>query len=198
VLAALIWLICPAPELRHRPGWRVEADPIQTDGPPEPLGKILNYDVTAVASYEITARVLGTKRYWGDHQKLAPYDVALGWGPMSDQVVIDQLEFSQGNRFFFYHWAQQPPIPLPEIVRHASNHHVISANRKVASAVADLRRGQCVRMRGRLVNVTRPDGFHWNTSTTRSDNGNGACEIFYVEEITVADELPAARVIATK
>jgi len=196
LVAALVWLVCPAPELRHPPGGRVAAQPRQIDGPPEALGKVGDYDLTAVARYEITARVLSTKHYWTNHQKLVPYDVALGWGPMSDQAVLDQLEISQGNRFFFYRWWQQPPLPVPEIVAHASNHHVISANREVASAVARLRRGQCVHLRGRLVNVTRTDGFHWNTSTTRSDSGNGACEIFYVEEIAVADELPVDRTLA--
>ena len=196
LITALIWLVCPAPELRRPPGWRTNVEPMQMDAPPVPIGKIRDYDLTAVAQYEITARVLGTKRYWSREGKLVPYDVALGWGPMSDQAVLDQLKISQGNRFFFYQWQRQPPIPIAEIVRHASNHHIISANREVASAVAQLQRGQCVRLRGRLVNVSRPDGFSWNTSTTRADSGNGACEIFYVEEIRVVEESPANQTLA--
>lgn len=188
LLGTLVWWIWPGSALRHPPGVRVDAEPAQSDCAPRFLNQIRDYSITAVASYELSARVLHTKRYWADAADLVPYDVALGWGPMSDQAVLDQLEISQGNRFFFYQWRNQPPIPLPEIVRHAANNHVIAANPEVASAVSRLRRGQFVQMRGFLVNVAKGNGFHWNTSTTRDDNGNGACELFYVEAISVSDE----------
>ena len=188
ILGALVFWIFPAPELRHPPGVRIEVEPVQTELPPCPVGRIGDYQLTAVARYEVCARVLHTKRYWADHSRLVPYDVALGWGRMSDQAVLDRLEISQGNRFFFYQWRDQPPIPVQEIATHAANNHVIAANPDVATAVRRLRAGQFVTMRGYLVNVTRPDGFHWNTSLTRNDDGNGACEVFYVEAITVSDE----------
>ncbi|MGB8169559.1 MAG: hypothetical protein WCF18_18810 [Chthoniobacteraceae bacterium] len=188
ILGLLVWWICPPGELRHPPGVRIDIEPVQGELPPRPLGKVHGYDLTAVTTYEVNARVLHTKHYWADGNDLVPYDVALGWGPMSDQRVLDQLEISQGNRFFFYQWRDQPPLPLPEIICHAANNHVIAANAEVAAAVRHLRRGQFVQMRGYLVNVTRPDGFHWNTSLTRVDNGNGACEVFYVEAITVTDD----------
>lgn len=188
LLGALIWLVCPDSGLRHPPGVRVDETPVQEDCTPKSLGSFHGYDLTAVAGYALSARVLHTKRYWADHDDLVPYDVALGWGRMSDQAVLDALEISQGNRFFFYQWRDQPPIPLGEIIEHAANNHVIAANAGVAAAVRRLRRGQFVQMRGYLVNVSRPDGFHWNTSTTRTDNGNGACEVFYVEAIQVSDE----------
>jgi hypothetical protein len=111
---------------------------------------------------------------------------------MSDQAVLDQLDISQSNRFFFYQWSEAPPIPPGEIMRTAANVHVISANRTVAAAVSRLRPGQLVAMRGYLVNVTGPNGFHWNTSLTRDDSGDGACEVFYVQELLVSNEpLPA-------
>ncbi len=188
ILGLLIWWVCPPGEVRHPPGVRVEALPEQSEFPPRPLGRVHGYDLTAVASYQVSARVLHTKRYWADADDLVPYDIALGWGPMSDQGVLDQLELTQGNRFFFYQWREQPPLPLPEIVCHAANNHVIAANSDVAAAVRRLRPGQFVQMRGYLVNVSRPDGFHWNTSVSRTDNGKGACEVFYVEAIVVNNE----------
>lgn len=188
VFALLIWWICPPAELRHPPGVRIDSEPAQSELPAKLLGEVHGYHLTAVASYALNARVLHTKHYWADANDLVPYDIALGWGPMSDQRVLDQLDISQGNRFFFYEWRHEPPIPLSEIVSHAANNHIIAANPSVASAVKRLRRGQFVQMRGYLVNATRADGFRWNTSLTRADNGNGACELFYVEAITVSDE----------
>ena len=198
ILGALVWLICPAPELRHPPGVRTDAEPAQSDCAPRFLNQFRDYTITAVASYELSARVLHTKRYWADQADLVPYDVALGWGPMSDQAVLDGLEVSQGNRFFFYQWRNEPPIPLPEIVRHAANNHVIAANAEVARAVKALRAGQIAQLQGWLVDADGPDGFHWPTSRRRDDSGNGACELFYVESVAAVDRVePDARALLT-
>ena len=181
------------------PGIIAPTTPAQEAIPPKSLGDFKGYRLQAQAAYAIHARVLHTKRYWVQGEKLVPYDVALGWGRMSDQAVLDHLDISQSNRFFFYRWNDEPPIPQGEIVRSAANVHVISANPGVAKAVSKLRRGQLVAMRGYLVNATGPNGFHWETSLTRNDTGNGTCELFYVQEVLVSNEpLPAdyARIAA--
>lgn len=43
--------------------------------------------------------------------------------------------------------------------------------------------GQVVTLCGYLVRVQVPDGWHWNSSMTRSDSGNGACELAWVKDI---------------
>jgi hypothetical protein len=171
--------------IRSAPGGLVEIDPLQQNCPPRALGAYKEYQLTAVATYALLARVLHTRRYWSSGDDLVPYDVALGWGVMSDQAVLDRLRISQGNRFFFFEWQNESPRPLAEITMHAANVHVIAANHAVAKTVRALRVGQIVAMRGSLVNVTGPNEFHWNTSLRRDDTGNGACEIFYVEDIRV-------------
>src|SRR5258708_2128156 len=57
ILGSLVWCICPPPELRHPPGVRIDAEPVQTDCPPHFLCRIHDYDLTAVAGYELSARV---------------------------------------------------------------------------------------------------------------------------------------------
>jgi hypothetical protein len=188
LLAGAVWWLWPAGELRHEPGVRLDREPMQQMIAPQPVGSFKKYTITAVAAYAIEARVLRTKRYWADGEDLVPYDVAVGWGAMSDQAVLDRLSISQGNRFFFYEWQNPPPIPVGEIERHAANMHVIAANKEVAKAVKRLRRGEFVAMRGYLVNVGGPDGFYWNTSLRRDDTGNGACEVFYVESVEAKPE----------
>ena len=183
LLAAGIWWLWPAGELRHEPGVRLDREPVQETIAPQVVANFKKYTITAVAAYAIEARVLHTKHYWADGNDLVPYDVAVGWGAMSDQAVLDRLSISQGNRFFFYEWQNPPPVAVSEIERHAANMHVIAANKEVAKAVKRLRRGEFVAMRGYLVNVGGPDGFYWNTSLRRDDTGNGACEVFYVESI---------------
>ena len=196
LLAAFVWWLWPAGELRHEPGVRLNREPEQEAIAPQVVANFSKYTLTAVATYAIEARVLHTKRYWVDGEDLVPYDVAVGWGAMSDQAVLDRLSISQGNRFFFYEWQNPPPIAVGEIERHAANMHVIAASKNVASAVKRLRRGEWVAMRGYLVNVSGSDGFSWNTSLSREDTGNGACEVFYVESIEAAPE-PALLAHAT-
>ena len=188
LLAAVVWWLWPTGELRHPPGVRLDREPEQQTIAPRSLAGFKKYTITAVAAYSIEARVLRTKRYWVDGDDLVPYDVAVGWGALSDQAVLDRLSISQGNRFFFYEWQNPPPIAVSEIEKHAANMHVIAASKEVASAVKRLRRGEFVAMRGFLVNVGGPDGFHWNTSLRRDDTGNGACEVFYVESIEAKPE----------
>lgn len=187
--------------LRHEAGVLVPVEPMQEDVVPQPLPDQAGFRLTGVARYAICGRVLGTKRYWDQPASdLVPRDLALGWGVMSDQAVLDQLGFSMGNRFFFYQWEQAPPAAPSEIVRHAANHHIISANAEVKRRIKYLRRGEITVLRGWLVDATGPGGHTWNTSRRRDDTGNGACELFYVEAVDVvpAEGMAALRAQADR
>ncbi|RMH54721.1 MAG: hypothetical protein D6685_14545, partial [Bacteroidetes bacterium] len=117
-----------------------------------------------------------------EHARLAPYDLAVGWGPMSDTAVLDDLTITQMHRF--YRWqTRRYPIPRAEIIRHSTNIHIIPADDAVAGAVSRLRPGHLVRLRGRLVHVLGADGARWRTSLSRTDAGMGACEILWLEAV---------------
>jgi hypothetical protein len=187
-LAALALLLCaawfswPWRPIARAPGILVPSEPVQTSISKISLGSLHGFQIEGLAVYDITARVLRTKHYHaGAASKLVPFDVAVAWGPMSDQAILDQLRITQGNRFFFYRWRNAPPLPAQQMISHAANMHVISANSQVASFVRWVRPGEVVKMRGYLVNVRGPNGFHWNSSLTRNDTGSGACELFYVD-----------------
>ncbi|MEQ1862280.1 MAG: hypothetical protein ABMA13_20370 [Chthoniobacteraceae bacterium] len=173
--------------IRHAPGVLVAEGPVQKVGKPPVLDERNGFQLLPVARYELRGRVLGTKRYRsGIQSRIVPVDVAVGWGRMSDQAVLDQFTLTMGNRFFFYEWRGQAPLARAEIQRSASNNHIIAANKNVAAAVKALRVGALVEMRGWLVDAAGPDGFRWPTSRRREDSGNGACELFYVEEVRSA------------
>jgi hypothetical protein len=198
LMASGIARFWPWRPLVHPPGVLVAEEPIQMNCAPRSLGQYKGYGLVAVASYILRARVLHTKRYWVEGNDIVPYDLALGWGRMSDQAVLDHLSISQANRFFFYEWRDEPPIPEAEIVTHSSNNHVISASPAVARVVSSVRAGQIISMKGWLVNVSGPDGFQWSTSTRRDDTGNGACELIYVESAIAGDEPDQAPSLAPK
>src|SRR5690606_33186887 len=112
--------------------------------------------------------------------RYAPIDLALGWGRMAEDAVLDQLEIRQGGRWYRYRWRERPPIPPEEIVRSSANMHLIPADEAVAAALRRVEAGQRVRLDGWLVEVASQDGWRWRSSLTREDSGAGACELVYV------------------
>ena len=101
---------------------------------------------------------------------------------MSDQTVLDQIDISQGGRF--YRWRVKTyPIPRQQIIEHSANMHMIPANDEVRNDLLAVRVGEIVHIEGYLVVATSEDGAIWKTSLTRKDSGDGACELVWVENI---------------
>ncbi|MES2554473.1 MAG: hypothetical protein V4588_12525 [Pseudomonadota bacterium] len=143
------------------------------------------YQLTPLADFAIEARVLSVKRYsLGREADLSPVDLALGWGPMSDQAVLEKIDISQGNRFYFWH-VDEFFIPREEIETHSANMHMIPADREVEKSLNSIRQGQIVSLRGYLVEARASDGWMWRSSLSRTDTGNGACEVVLVKSISV-------------
>ena len=71
-----------------------------------------------------------------------------GWGPMSDQAVLDHLTITQSMRFFWYEWQHQPPIDQNQIVSHATNLHLIPSTPAIESQCKSLRTGELIHLRG--------------------------------------------------
>lgn len=142
------------------------------------------YKISPLAEFEITARILSKKKYSsGREADLSTYDLALGWGRMSDIEVIDKINISQSGRWYRWRTASAP-IPLREIELSSANMHMIAANDEVADSLKDLKEYDVVTIQGYLVNVLAKDGWRWQSSLTREDTGAGACELIWVERIS--------------
>jgi len=171
------------------PGIIAPGEPAQqsVDAPQTFQAKGYTFEVRA--RYEITARVLRKEIYRIDGgASLAPVDLGLGWGRMSDTAIVDQLEFSQMGRFLYWKprdWMRFPLSPQ-ETLTHAAQVHSIPADDKVESRLRKLRPGQLVTLTGYLVDVRGPNGFRWSTSLRRDDTGDGACEIMWIEQVSVS------------
>jgi hypothetical protein len=144
------------------------------------------YSITPLKSFEIEARVLSSKSYSvGREAELSPVDLALGWGPMSDEVILNKVDISQSHRFYYWH-VDEFPIPRREIETHSANMHMIPADDRIEKMLKSVRPGEVVKLSGYLVQVNASDGWHWKSSLTREDTGNGACEVVYVKELVVS------------
>ena len=142
--------------------------------------------ITPVATYDITAKILHIKNYeQQDYGDIMPFDIALGWGDMSNPDYTRRISFNQTNRF--YTWTimgDAVGLDRTYIEQHSANTHIIPSNQDIHNALRLLRRGNTIRMTGYLVNVTR-DKRYWETSLTRKDTGAGACEIMWVTSLQV-------------
>lgn len=168
------------------PGVLAPKDPQQFDIENASTFDFKGYQFTPRARFKIQARVLGTEHYkMGREAELAPVDLALGWGPMSNNQVLSRLRISQGNRMYFYAWDDAPPIPQQEIVTHSANMHMIPADSSVEKSLKAVRPGSVVEIEGQLVWIQSGDGWNWRSSLTRTDSGNGACELVLVQAIQV-------------
>jgi len=169
----------------HPPGILVSEIPLQVEM--SPTGFMLDdYQVTRKARFEIRARVLSTEPYrFKRDADLSPIDLALGWGVMSDQAVLDRIEISQGNRWYYTKYEFPSPVSDAQIVSNSSNMHMIPARRDIERSLKKLRTGDIITLRGYLVDVDHDSGWRWRTSMSRTDTGGGACEIVYVESLTV-------------
>jgi len=144
-----------------------------------------DYLIKPLADFDITARVLSKKKYRsGEEVNLAPVDLAMGWGPMSDEKVISKLKISQRNRWFYWK-CDVFPIPREQIEHNAANMHLIPADENIGNAINSVNAGNLVHFKGHLVKVTKSGGWKWQSSLSRTDTGNGACEVVFVKEFEI-------------
>ncbi len=175
------WTSRPA---HPRDGQIAVDDPIQTQARSADTIRHGRWTLTPRADYDISARVLGREGYHFDPlAELVPEDLALGWGPMSDNRVLAAFDISQSARFYTWRPHAALPIPRDEVISHSANTHVIPADDRIRKQLARLRVGQVVHLTGTLVDATRDDGTWIRTSLTRTDSGAGACEVLLVESV---------------
>lgn len=169
----------------HGPGVLAAANPQQIAVKVAEPQTIHGYQITPLADFNIKARVLASTNYYlGREAELSPVDLALGWGRMSDEAVLKQIDIRQSNRFYYWH-VDEFPIPRHEIESHSANMHMIPADARIEKILKSMRAGQLVELRGYLVEAKSADGWRWQSSLTRHDTGNGACELLLVQSAIV-------------
>lgn len=188
IMGALMWT--PG-EIEQPPGVLVSQAPRQVLLPDAAPFRFDDYTITPLAQFDLQARVLGVERYrMGPESALSPVDLALGWQHMSNTDVLNQIEISQGNRFYFWR-TEGFPIPREQIETQSANMHLVPANDHVAQALGKARVGGLVTLSGKLINISGNEGWEWRSSLTRNDTGNGACEIIWVESVSFAEKAGA-------
>ena len=187
-LGGAIWQLYnrPPSAIDLGPGVLAPDPPVQTEISKAADIRLGDYTLKPLAKFRVRARLISSLRYSMDRgADLSPIDFALGWGRMSDRDIIEALNVSQGARFFTYRWETTPPIPYEEITRSSTNTHLIPANENIRKQLFRMAPGSVIEIEGLLVRANGDDGFVWNSSLSRTDNGAGACELIYVTDASV-------------
>lgn len=183
---------------------RHESDPIDTSM--DPIQEFLNEDqsfslergkirfnLKPVARYRISARVVGTRSYSrGWESSLSPVDLAMVWGELATKKHDKYISYKQRNRWYYYRYSANFPLPGQYIIRHSCNNHMIPASHNISRALNTIKTNDLVSIEGYLVNVTgkiKGGDVWWSTSTSRSDSGDHSCEIIYVEKLRINDKV---------
>lgn len=172
--------------------YQPEEEPVQekisSDETPFTLDvKGYKWTVTPKAEFRIAGRVLRTERYRMEWQStLSPIDLALGWGKLSSAEADRWVSWSQSGRWYFYEWKAGSPYQGNFIKEHSANVHVIPATENLKVAVTRLHTGEVVLLEGLLVNIDgnqESNNYWWHTSLSRSDSGDGSCELLYLQRL---------------
>lgn len=153
-----------------------------------------NIKITYVAEYTIVGRVVDVQNYRENNleNKLSPIDIGLSWGFLANEENHQKLNWSSlGNRFLSWYTSNNEWVNMiggrNQIIKNHSNNHLIPSNNEIEKLIKNIKEDDYIMIEGYLVNINcnLNDGsnFYWNTSTSRSDEGNGACELIYVNNI---------------
>ena len=184
VIFSLYWFL-PGSEIARVPGVLAPDEPVQRELFTSSFHEQNGYRIVPLATFDIRARVISAARYrFGREVDLAPVDLVLGWGALSDTNVLKQISFSQSGRAYTW-WTKAWPVPRDMIQSHSANMHTIPANREIEKQLKSVRPGNMVHLKGLLVEVTSKEGWRWKSSLTRTDTGGGACELIWVESLFV-------------
>ena len=170
-------------------------DPVQIESSGE-FSQILddyeiNYEIKA--EYTITGLVVEKYYYFPSSMinKISRYDLGIVWGALLGEDLKDTMKFkNKGNRFLHYTYKNSLISKLGSrdaIVNSLSNNHMIHSSDYILKCLRNVREGDYIQVKGYLVYMSYSNDNSrgtWNSSLSRTDHGDGACEIIYVTSIT--------------
>ncbi len=192
-LAAIILIICGLViyDISHQPytGPSHIEDPIQEDITERTIqyidknGQIV--DITLFASYKTYSGVKGIKNYKTDGaSSVSPKDFILTWGDLNDILVDEHITYSQSNRWYFYRYSSDSIVGESYISSHSANTHIIPENDSILKQIKSVKENDYILIEGYLA-IVHFDNGDWQSSASRLDTGDGACEILYVTNIEI-------------
>lgn len=150
----------------------------------------VTYDVQPVAAYELWGLVVSHNDInslsdaYHDKTSVDTKDLCVIWGPNVATDDFKRVAFESGSWTCYFRY----PNGVQFTGRALSNNHVVTDRKVVRDLIDKVRPGDQVYFKGMLVNYhdrRRPASAWRRTSVTRTDTGNGACEVVFVEDMAI-------------
>lgn len=178
----------------------LDRPPIQTPTQVQPFDVQKNgnrYQITPRFDYDMVGLVVSARNFDPDigmharaNDAMNVSDLCVVWQDLADQNVLSQFEFYSGP-FYCRVTGKQPLEYAGFDWTQLSNNHVLTEQPRLGQALRNLKVGDQIRLRGMLVDYGVEGQQIRTTSTTREDEGNGACESIYVTDLEVLAESPS-------
>jgi len=146
----------------------------------------VNIPIVLLAEYTVEGVIKSKKKYTDYPSQISQYDVALAWGNLNEQEIDSHIRYSQSGRWYYYNFDKDVSVSSSYIAEHSANVHLINQNLLVLKKIENLNMNDHIKLIGYLVNVNFENGS-WKSSLTRTDTGNGACEIMYVTDVELIE-----------
>ena len=154
-----------------------------------------SYSIEPRYDYELTGLVVsrafhnakyGLHRKWNDHLNVA--DLCVVWGDNASTLDLNAFDFWNGqftcniSTDSNQDWKAFKPDEL-------SNNHLLSDDEAIREQIQAVNIGDRIHLRGWLSRYGNDQGFSRDTSTTREDRGNGACETIFIRQFEILDSM---------
>ena len=167
---------------------RLKDSPIQTPIKSEKFEvyfKNKNYSIVPIYEYEISGLVVSRNNTTGfgdiyhDENSFDTIDVCIIWGSNIQNTAFTIMEFWNVSWTCNWRYPRKIQFNHSEI----SNNHLVTDSNIIRKNINNIKVGDQIRIKGKLVNYQQSDSnFIRKSSTTRTDTGNGACEVIFVED----------------
>jgi len=174
-------------------------DPIQTEENIPPQFEVSQgnqtYQVLPRFQYELYGLVVShhhsdsvtdvLHEKWDDFLNIK--DLCVVWGSNIETGVYKEITYSSGNFTCFCKFADHEIASRFDGTA-LSNNHLLSDDPKLSRRILDTRNGDQIHLKGYLSKyMNHRNGFSRDTSTNRTDRGNGACETIYVTDFEIIE-----------
>lgn len=141
-------------------------------------------------SYKMRARVVSNKKYsWDTLSHIATHDMGVTWQDLSKTHIFNLFDWKHHNRLLYFSGKKKDVDLLGGIKKlntQLANVHLIPKNFEVEQKLNKIKSYDIIDIDGYLVDVFNySTNEAYYTSDSRSDEGAGACEIIYVEDVSV-------------
>lgn len=116
-------------------------------------------------------------------------DICVIWGINARSRDYKNIKFWSEPWTCWARWGPEGPGAFD--IQQLSNNHLLSDRLAVRKRIRDMTIGDQIYIKGLLVNYQeKAGGFVRRTSVTRTDDGNGACEVLFAEEARILKKGP--------